>query len=281
MKNREWDDALRRRAQDEVWKLTPEAEVRFQAAEARGRREAARPKVEHKRRVPAFAWLVAAECALALLLILWPARDRVRGPLPAVQDAGSMRPVTQGQQALSPRVEMYATLLEGQEARVEGSFANETDESWLVEWFSQLEGKQPERRLLWLEPGASCEDATAWGTARAGQTLQWSYRGYRVTADVLHWLDGDPLAPGDEGYEDQQDLMEEALEADALILAPGDWPNGQAGEMRLPLPDAYLAAHPQESALGYYLEKGMVEEAFDLCQGESGVTCCASREAGA
>ena len=281
MKNREWDDALRRRARDEMWKLTPEAEARFQAAEARGRREAARPRAERKKRLPAIAWLVAAECALALLLILWPARDRVRGPLPAARDAESMQPVTQGQQALAPRVDLYATLLEGQEARVEGRFANETDEIWLVEWFSQLEGKQPERRLLWLEPGASCEDAMAWGTARAGQALQWSYRGYRVTADVLHWLDGERLAPGDEEYAAQQDLMEAAFEADALILAPGDWPGGQAGEMDLLLPDAYLAEHPGESPLGYYLDKGMVESAFDLCQGEGSVTCCASREAGA
>lgn len=281
MKNREWDDALRRRARDEMWKLTPEAEARFQAAEARGRREAARPRAERKKRLPAFAWLVAAECVLALLLILWPARDRVRGPLPAARDAESMQPVTQGQQALAPGVDLYATLLEGQEARVEGRFANETDEIWLVEWFSQLEGKQPERRLLWLEPGASCEDAMAWGTARAGQALQWSYRGYRVTADVLHWLDGERLAPGDEEYAAQQDLMEAAFEADALILAPGDWPGGQAGEMDLLLPDAYLAEHPGESPLGYYLDKGMVESAFDLCQGEGSVTCCASREAGA
>lgn len=281
MKNREWDDALRRRARDEMWKLTPEAEARFQAAEARGRREAARPRAERKKRLPAFAYLVAAECALALLLILWPARDRVRGPLPAARDAESMQPVTQGKQALAPRVDLYATLLEGQEARVEGRFANETDEIWLVEWFSQLEGKQPERRLLWLEPGASCEDAMAWGTARAGQALQWSYRGYRVTADVLHWLDGERLAPGDEEYAAQQDLMEAAFEADALILAPGDWPGGQAGEMDLLLPDAYLAEHPGESPLGYYLDKGMVESAFDLCQGEGSVTCCASREAGA
>lgn len=281
MKNREWDDALRRRARDEVWKLTPEAEARFQAAEARGRREAARPRAARKRRLPAFAWLVAAECALALLLILWPARDRVRGPLPAAQDVESMQPVTQGQQALAPRVDLRATLLEGREARADGSFVNETDEIWLIEWVSQLEGQQPRHRLLWLEPGASCEDAMTWGTAREGQTLRWSYRGYRVTADVLHWLDGDPLAPGEEGYDDQQDLMEEAHEAEALILAPGDWPGGQAGEMDLLLPDAYLAAHPGESALGYYLDKGMVEAAFDLCQGEGSVTCCASREAGA
>lgn len=281
MKNREWDDALRRRARDEMWKLTPEAEARFQDAAARGRREAARPRAERRRRLPAFAWLVAAECALALLLILWPARDRVRGPLPAAQDVESMQPVTQGQQALAPRVDLYATLLEGQEARAEGRFANETDEIWLVEWFAQLEGEQPRRRLLWLEPGASCEDATAWGTARAGQTLQWSYRGYRVTADVLHWLDGDPLTPGDEEYAAQQELLEAAFEAEALILAPGDWPGGQAGEMDLLLPDAYLAEHPGESPLGYYLDKGMVEAAFDLCQGEGSVTCCAPQEAGA
>lgn len=280
MKNREWDDALRRRAQHEVWKLTPEAEARFQAAEARGRRETVRPRAERRRRLPAFGWLVAAECALALLLILWPARDRVRGPLPAAQDVGSMQPVTQGQQALAPRVDLRATLLEGQKARAEGSFANETAEIWLVEWVSQLEGEPPKSRLLWLEPGASCEDATAWGTAQEGQTLQWSYRGYRVTADVLHWVDGAPLAPGEEGYDDQQDLMEDALETDALILAPGDWPGGQAGEMDLLLPDAYLAEHPGESALGYYLDKGMVEAAFDLCQGEGSVTCCASQEVG-
>lgn len=278
MKKTNWDDSLRRRAQKEAWALTPEAEARFRSAAARARRENAQPKPD-KRRFRTFVWVTAAECALALLLILWPARDAVRGPLPTVTESPAMHPVTQGQQALSPRVRLDATLLEGGEARVEGSFANETGEIWLIEWRSEREDGTSDSHLLWLEPGASCTDAMSWGTAQADSTLRWSYRGYRVTAAVLHWLDGERLAPRDADYADQQELLEAAFEADALILSPGVWPNGQAGEMTLLLPDAYLAAHPQESPLDYYLRKGMVQDASDLCRGEGSVACCAQEGA--
>lgn len=274
MKKTNWDDSLRRQAQKETWTLTPEAEAHFRSAAAQARRENAQPKAD-KRRFRTSVWVVAAECALALLLILWPARDRVRGPLPAAPETEAMHPVTQGQQALAPSVRLDATLLEGQETRVQGTFGNETDEIWLIEWFSQLEDGKLGGHLLWLEPGASCEDAMTWEPAQEGWRLQWSYRGYRVTAAVLHWLDGERLVPGDADYAGQQELLEAAFEADALILSPGIWPDGQAGEMTLLLPDAYLAAHPQESPLDYYLRKGMVQDASDLCRGEGSVTCCA------
>lgn len=255
MRKQSWDEALRRRAREEGTRLTPEAEARFAEAMARGRRVETRQEAPKRR---SWSWALAAGCALALLMLMWPVRDRVNG-WPAPREADIV-PITHNR-ALAPVVRLDATLLEG--ARVSGSFANDTEEIWLIEWTGQADETEAQTHLLWLEPGASCEDGM--DAPEGTQTLRWSYRGYRVTAKMLHWLDA-----GD--ADERQEMMEAAFEAEALILSPGDWENGEAGEMALPLPDSYLAAHPETDALAYYQEKGILTAAFDLCQGENSVT---------
>ena len=78
--------------------------------------------------------------------------------------------------------------------------------------------------------------------------------GYRVDADVLHWMDGDWLRPGEEGYAAQQALITDAYENGALVLAPGNWENGMAGPMALVLPDAL----GNISSLETYLAAGLI-----------------------
>lgn len=75
-----------------------------------------------------------------------------------------------------------------------------------------------------------------------------------MTADVLHWMDGDWLRPGEDGYAAQQALITDAYENGALVLAPGNWENGMAGPMALVLPDAL----GNVSALETYLAAGLI-----------------------
>ena len=106
-----------------------------------------------------------------------------------------------------------------------------------------------------LEPGASCTDRAAW-PAEGEEAPAWRYTAYRVAAGVLHWMDGDWLRPGEDGYAAQQELITDAYENGALVLAPGDWENGMAGEMALVLPDAM----GNVSALETYLTAGLLVE---------------------
>ena len=54
-------------------------------------------------------------------------------------------------------------------------------------------------------------------------------------------------------------LIEDAFVNGALILAPGDWPEGTSGEMQLVLPDGYQQEHPEMDALTYYMQNGLLE----------------------
>ena len=68
--------------------------------------------------------------------------------------------------------------------------------SWSVDTASEM--LEPPDELIWLEPGASCVDRAAWPVEGEPEQPVWRYTAYRVTADVLHWMDGDWLRPGED-----------------------------------------------------------------------------------
>lgn len=262
MNKRQFDQQMRKRAQGEHMSLVSDAEERFGDAMDTARMHKAEEAHGRKWKLRA---VLAVECAVAIALVLffWPRRD-VTDQFPMQQEV-PMVPVIQPQYAKVPEVDFVVE--EGQTITLQTNVRNDTDEIWLVDWQAEKVGDSTAAsQLLWMEPGTACS-SRAWWQADEKMELNMSYRGYRVTAKVLHWMDGEWLKPGQEGYAEQQSLIEAAFEADALILSPGIWLNGKAGTMRLVLPDSYQKEHPDLTPLSYYVEKGMLEDAYLLCSG--------------
>ena len=264
-----FDQEMKKRAQAEEMHLQPDAEDRFREAMDAARIAAAQRQAEKPKRKKGLVWLVSVECIAAAVLAfaLLPVRDMTdQGLIPLeTQQAisATMVPVTQPQRALAPQVQFEGVSISG-ETSLYASFRNDTDEIWLVEWSAQIRGDAAQASgLIWLEPGTECMEQLVCLDVDKEAEITARYRGLRVQARVLHWMDGETLLPGAEGYADQQSLMEDSFAAGALILAPGDWQNGQAGVMRLPLPEAHQM---EDSAVAYYLRQGVLEEST-LCSG--------------
>lgn len=263
----DFDRRMRSRAAQEPIRLKPEAEVRFEQAMARARTQPA----EEARGKRHWGWklgaALAVQCAL-VLAILWfvPAQDRVKAALP--MDApklvsSEMLPLAQSEPAPQAQVDAVYT----QEGfQVVGSFRNQADDIWLMGWSAQT-GDRRTGDLLWLEPGAACVQHTVWQNLPAKVELHWQYQGYRVTADVLHWVDSEAEEA------DQKTLMEDAFACGALLLLPGDWENGAAGPMQLLLPESYQQANPNVTPLDYYLAQGLIEAQEGLCSAEGSAMC--------
>ena len=273
MKNREFDRMIRARASAEEIKLSPLAQEHFQEGMDNARIHQARQNLQKPRKKSRIAWILSAECIVAAVLVFLflPARDVTdQGLLPQESRqaiSATMVPITQPLSARAPEVRFDA-VAEKDGTKLYGSLANRTDDIWLVEWSAQMEEDQAEANgLIWLEPGVECSECLVQLEAQREINLSVEYRGYRVAAKMLHWMDGDPLHPGEEGYEDQQSLMMDAFAAQALILAPGGWENGQAGAMNLPMPESWHAENPDGSAVAYYLKQGMLEDGSALCGG--------------
>ncbi len=251
MKHDPFDEALRSRAQAERFDTSPEADARLERAIRRGLRARPRPT----RLAPLMAGAAACLAAAALWLTQPPA-DRVSGNAPTAAPARfeTVLPLASGAQEV--RSEAHATVENGV-WRAEASFSNGSQEIYLVSWSVDTDETLLEApdALIWLEPGASCTDRAAW-PAEGEEAPAWRYTAYRVAAGVLHWMDGDWLRPGEDGYAAQQALITDAYENGALVLAPGDWENGMAGEMALVLPDAM----GNVSALETYLTAGLLVE---------------------
>ena len=270
MKNAEFDRELRRRAQEETFDTSPAADDQVARAIREGR--CSMKKQGHARRNSGMRFVPAVVVTAVCLgvVVLWNARppiDRLQND-PFLEAATApvtfetILPLASGaaaepRSALAPSGEANAKL-EGGAWRVEARFFNDTQDIWLVSWTVDTAGDvlEPPDTLIWLEPGASCYDCAAWTGDAMAQPSAWRYTSYRVTADVLHWMDGEWLRPGETGYAAQQDLIIDAYENGALVLAPGDWENGMAGEMALVLPDAM----GNVSALDTYLAAGLIVE---------------------
>ena len=159
-----------------------------------------------------------------------------------------------------PDVKLSAVIRD-QELIAEAAFINQTADIWILHWEAGLVGEGVQTAaptpLIWLEAGVAFTDEAAWllnGTQSS--SLDWHCAAYRVTADILQWLDEEHLSPGEEGYERQQELLQAAYEAGALIIAAGNWPAGSAGEIRLILPDNC----EETDVLSYYVTIGALEE---------------------
>lgn len=265
MNKRTFDEQMKTRAAAEEMSLRAQVQERFADAADLARVHPADSPVRRSWKVRT---LLALECAaaIALVLFLWPRQDVTDQDLLSQQDISSaMVPVTQPQYAKAPKVDFIVDA--GQTIVLKTDVKNETDAIWLVEWQGQMKDDSASAsQLLWMEPGTKCTER-AWWQADGNIKLDMSYRGYRVTARVLHWMDGEWLKEDEEGYAEQQSLIEAAFEAEALILAPGIWLNGKAGPMRLVLPARYQKEHPNVTPLNYYLEKGMLKDEYLLCSG--------------
>ena len=256
MKN--FDRRMRQKAQGENWQLKQDAQERLGEALDRARMQPSKPSRD---RASAMGWKLAAlpwAVVGVIMLLLIPRQDvtdQGLAPQPAQQEiSAAMQPAAQ--YARKPDVWFEASYI-NEEVRVDASFRNDTQDIWIVEWNAKLQDDDAAAgSLIWLEPGAECEDAIIWQTSEDAVDVEWQHACWRVTAKVLHWVEGDVLTPGQDGYEDQQSLMKDAMEAGALILAPEEWANGEAGRMRLPMPKGY----EKENILQYYFETGALEK---------------------
>ena len=287
MKHDAFDEALRRRAQRERLEPPAQADDRVARAIREGRARAAAPHAGTKeaaapliwpgegsqapnrprRRAARLAPLLTGAAVCLAAVALWGARAPVDRVLETTSDAGpaaqttgfeTVLPLSDGENgtsALAPQGEAHAASERGV-WRAETRFFNDTQDIWLVSWAVDTAADMLESpdELIWLEPGASCTDYAAWPVEGEQETPTWQYTAYRVDADVLHWMDGDWLRPGEEGYAAQQALITDAYENGALVLAPGNWENGMAGPMALVLPDAL----GNISSLETYLAAGLI-----------------------
>lgn len=272
MKRQAFDEALRERARCERFEV--EADVDFALRGAMEHEKTAGKSVGEamtRRRLRLLPAMAAALACVALgLALMQPPKDLLRGsaaPTEAPEDMEITMPLAQRKPKREPEVQ--AVLRASNDwACAEFTLSNDTEDIWLMDLTAAADGVALETAdgLIWLEPGASCTARAAWMPGQApggfGETLpmSWSCTAYRVTADLLHWMDGEWLEPGQEGYEAQQGLIEDAFANGALILAPGDWKNGVAGPMRLAVPGRFYGEHPDVSELAYYLGQGMLEK---------------------
>lgn len=240
----DFDRKMRDRAAQEEMQVNAAAEARM----ADRLYSAPEPKKKKEREinilaVPAVLCGVAAALILLLAFFLQPQTDSTLGVLPSETHLPQMVPVTQGKLDEKPVVSSDI-VFEGDTVRMTTWLENPVDDDiWLIAWQPLLEGavQQPVSQLIWLEPGAMCSQTYEWnGVEAQSATVRWQYTAYRVTAHTLHWMEDEAL-------------LQDAFDAGALILQPGDWPNGQAGEMNLLLPKGQT-----QDPLSYYIENGML-----------------------
>ena len=252
-----FDEQIRAMVQKEHWKASSRAQSRLLDVVERTQNARQRSPSEARWRLPVIA--VSLACAASLLLLSFPRPDVQLNGTPTEKETSAV--LSQGNRmAIRPEVELRVRV-SGDIMRAEATFSNHTEDIWLLEWSARSLNTENEeyqtRPLIWLEPGVTFTDSLEWPFEQQKQAVaEWNCTPYRVTAQILHWMDGAHLQPEEEGYEAQQDLMLEAWKAKALILLPGEWPGGQAGEMQLLLPDTQM----QEDALAYYTETGALEK---------------------
>lgn len=272
LKRQAFDEALRRRAQGERFEVEADVDLALRRTMEHGAiaKKSTVKAAPRKRQwlVPAMA-VVIAGIALGVVFAR-PPQDLLRGGALPEETSGKLEatvPLAKREQKQEPEVQANLRAIYDW-ACAEFTLTNDTEDIWLLELAANADGVALETAdgLFWLEPGASCMARATWipgqklGVFQEKVLMNWSCAFYRVTADVLHWMDGEWLEPGQEGYEAQQELIEDAYANGALILAPGDWKNGMAGEMALALPGSFYGEHANITELEYYAEQGMLEK---------------------
>lgn len=261
MQNQTFDQRMRQKAQGERWGASAQAQGRLEKAMRKGVQQQ-KPAAASNGWPRAIAWAAAAAAVVLMIIMIHPPADLTDGSavLSAVGLGPTPVPVTVPQGTVDFTVE-------NRMLKAQATFSNHTGDIWLIAWSADPSGDvrsvlEP-TELIWLETGITFRDHADWRlngqwTEKAEET-KWHFEGYRVAAEVLHWIEGEWLLPGSEGYEEQQMLIEDAFVNGALILAPGDWPEGTSGEMQLVLPDGYQQEHPEMDALTYYMQNGLLE----------------------
>ena len=264
MQHQTFDEKMRLRAQNE--RFTPSARAQQKLEEAMRKGAIGMAKEErHRQRWPRAAAFAALAAMMLLMVVMErPPNDQwdKRAVLSAQEISATPLPVT------VPEGELHMTV-ENRMLRAEANFSNHTGDIWLIQWNAEpstsVERISAPTDLIWLETGITFTDTASWKMfsqwEEQSAQSEWGYTGHRVDAKVLHWIEGEWLLPGEEGYEEQQMLIEDAFANGALILAPGDWPEGTSGEMQLVLPDSYQREHPEMDALSYYTLNGMLRRA--------------------
>lgn len=269
MRNQTFDSQMRTRAQQETLTASQHAQIRLAQAMRRGHVQ------ECKKRPfrPVWAAAAAVLAALVIMLTVQPPVDAWRRDGMQTEQQASFV-LANGQPAATPVPVTVpkgtaAALQIGRQLQIKATFSNHTADIWLIDWQTEAENAvslQTPTDLIWLETEIDYTDEASWiipkkvSANEENRQVQWSYTPYRVVADVLHWIDEEYLQPGQDGYEEQQSLIEDAFSVGALILLAGDWPDGKSGEMQLVLPDSYQAAYPEVNALEYYTKIGALEK---------------------
>ena len=270
MRDQNFDREMRQKAQQETLTASQHAQSRL----AQAMRTGHTAMRQHRSFRPVWAAAAAVVTAVIIACTVQPPVDAWRRESAQTEQQASFV-MANGEPSATP---MPVTVPKGTAAasqagrwiQVEALFANHTADIWLIDWQADAGENVPcsqPTELIWLETEITYTDAASWIVPKtlpleeAGHEISWSYTPYRVVADVLHWVDEDYLHPGEEGYEEQQSLIEDAFSVGALILLTGDWPEGKSGEMQLVLPDSYRAAYPDADALDYYARIGALEKA--------------------
>lgn len=263
MNHQAFDARMKQRAQKEVLTASAEAQQRFQLAMQAGAQRMKQGRGQRSwQRVLAVSTAVAM-IAAAIFLIQPPSDQFNRSAVSSDQTIWNTPvPVT------VPECTVGITV-SNRTLHAEATLSNHTGDIWLMQWEAQPMGNVQKLAgptgLIWLETGITFTDHASWkltgGWEEQPAQAQWAFTGYRVEEKLLHWIEGEWLMPGSDGYEEQQMLIEDAFANGALILAPGDWPEGTSGEMQLVLPDRFQQENPSMDALSYYVQSGVLVKA--------------------
>lgn len=243
----DFDQQMKEKAAQEEMQINPFTEARMEEKLYAAEEPKKKKELEiNILAVPAIFGGVALALIVLLALMMQPSADNTLGLLPQETRLPVMVPVTQGKVDEQPVVSADVTFA-GDQVQVTAWLENPVDDDiWLIDWQPALEGAdaQPERELIWLEPGAMFTQTYQWNVQEDEANIRCQYTAYRVTAHTLHWMEDEAL-------------LQDAFDAGALILQAGEWANGQAGEMHLLLPEGQT-----QEPLSYYIEKGMLTEGF-------------------
>lgn len=266
MNDNRFDEWIRHKAQKEAFTPTAAADTKLAQAMKVGEAYWAS---KSRKTASSIRWMAAGAAVAAVVLVLLfltPFSDNRMGieqQLTAAQPAFTPVPVTLPEVFLDVQQS-------GNRLDTAAAFSNHTGDLWIIRWHLSLEHaghplRERPKETIWLETGITFTDQETFfleeGDWQNEGKVHCDYRCYRVTAQMLHWMDGEWLRPGQEGYEEQQSLMEAAFAAGALILYPGEWPEGSSGEMTLLLPDSAPQSSSEEILI-YYVQNGMLEEAM-------------------
>lgn len=270
MNNKDFDAELRRKASNEDFTVNPTVEQKL-----RHTMKEPAPSVDAKpfRRfpyVPAVALLAVA--AVLMVAIIAPHRDATHGVLPVGEDAtitvsaltaGDISGSYTAEQTPSVKVDIQYM---GQLVTYTIHIGNDTQSAWLLSWHADMAQAEQNKsveadrqnRLLWVEAGKTCTDSIICKLEAAAPKIvdcHWEYTGYRVDSNMLFWVDS-LLMPGDQDYQEQQSLLDDAFAAGSLMMMAEPWDSGEAGGVALVLPASFTHDNPDISALEYYLDAG-------------------------